>query len=271
MMEFEVQTVVLDFLAFCGMLLACLLAQSTLKRDFCLIEWLTSLDRNTIKLTGHAMRIPAVLAALLTTAALIVPAQAGNVRGVVEIFTSQGCSSCPPADRAFGAVTNQAGVLGLAWHVDYWDYLGWRDTFSSAQATARQAAYGKGSFTPEVIVNGSRVISQSSSSGAIASALGGSLPVNVSISGGKVNVGAGSGHANLVLVKFYRSKTVAIQRGENAGKSVSYQHPVIGSRQIGSWNGKAMTLDLGGECGGGVGCAVLLQIGVGRILGAATL
>jgi hypothetical protein len=85
-------------------------------------------------------------------------------------------------------------------------------------------------------------------------------------------VGSGSGHANLLLVKFYRSRTVAIRRGENAGKDVTYQHPVIGSRRIGSWNGKTQSIALSpGECGGATGCAVLLQVGVGRILGAATL
>lgn len=217
------------------------------------------------------MRAISVLVALLTTVTFASPAHAGQVRAVVELFTSQGCSSCPPADRAFGSVTTQGGVLGLAWHVDYWDYLGWKDTFSLAQATSRQAAYGKGSYTPEIIVNGSQVISQSGSASAISSALGSALPVNLSISGGKVNVGAGTGNASLVLVKFYRSKTVAIKRGENAGKNVTYHHPVIGSKRIGSWNGKATSVDLGGECGGGIGCAVLLQQGVGRILGAVTL
>ncbi len=217
------------------------------------------------------MRIKSVFAAALTTAAVVIPAQAGNVRGVVEIFTSQGCSDCPPADQAFAGVINNNGVLGLAWHVDYWDYLGWKDTFSSAQATARQSAYGKGSYTPEVIVNGTRVVENSRSSAAIASALGGSLPVSVSINGSTVHVGSGNGQASLVLVKFYRSKTVAIKRGENIGKDVTYQHPVIGSRHIGTWNGKAMSVDVGNECGGGIGCAVLLQVGVGRILGAATL
>jgi hypothetical protein len=224
------------------------------------------------------MRFQTFFAVSLATSAALFTAQAsaGNVRGVVEIFTSQGCSDCPPADRAFSSVINKNGVLGLAWHVDYWDYLGWRDTFSSAQATARQANYGKGAYTPEIIVNGTTVIENSRSSAAIASALGGSLPVNVSInakSGGYVvNVGSGKGRANLVLVKFYRSKTVAIRRGENAGKDVTYQHPVIGSRRIGSWNGQAQSIALSpGECGGGSGCAVLLQVGVGRILGAATL
>jgi hypothetical protein len=223
------------------------------------------------------MRIRIFIAALAVSAAgFSAQSSAGEVRGVVELFTSQGCSDCPPADRAFSGVINKNGVLGLAWHVDYWDYLGWRDTFSSAQATARQGNYGKGKYTPEVIVNGTTVISNSSSSSAIASALGGSLPVNVSLrSNGKgytVEVGSGSGHANLLLVKFYRSKTVAIQRGENAGKNVTYQHPVIGSRRIGAWNGKSQSIALKpGECSGGTGCAVLLQVGVGRILGAATL
>jgi hypothetical protein len=223
------------------------------------------------------MRITTLFAALAAgTVGFGTQAIAGEVRGVVELFTSQGCSDCPAADRAFSGVINKNGVLGLAWHVDYWDYLGWRDTFSSAQATARQGSYGKGKYTPEVIVNGTTVISNSSSSAAIASALGGSLPVNVSIkSNGKgytVDVGPGSGRASLVLVKFHRSKTVAIQRGENAGKNVTYQHPVIGSRRIGAWNGKSQSVALRpGECSGGIGCAVLLQIGVGRILGAATL
>jgi hypothetical protein len=221
------------------------------------------------------MRITSTLAAIVATAALFAaPAQAGNVRAVVEIFTSQGCSSCPPADRAFSAVVNRGDVLGLAWHVDYWDYLGWKDTFSSPAATSRQAAYGFGSFTPEVIVNGSRVVSNSTSSSAIAGALGGGLPIkfNVRNEGGRkvIGVGAGSGHGNLVLVKFLSSSTVAIKRGENTGSSVTYTHPVTSSRRLGTWNGKATSVTLNaGECAGG--CAVLLQVGVGRILGAATL
>jgi hypothetical protein len=200
---------------------------------------------------------------------------AGEVRGVVELFTSQGCSSCPPADRAFQAATGGA-ILGLAWHVDYWDYLGWRDTFSSAQATQRQRAYaGNGTggvYTPEIVVNGRTAVR----SGAIASAVGGSMPVKVKIrSSGKgliVEAGEGKGSAKLVLVKFYSSKTVAIQRGENAGRSVTYRHPVISARTIGSWNGHAISQELpAGACNPG-GCAVLLQRGgAGEILGAATL
>lgn len=220
------------------------------------------------------MRFASFFAALVATAALATSAFAGNVNGVVEIFTSQGCSSCPPADRAFSGVVNRGGVLGLAWHVDYWDYLGWKDTFSSHAATSRQAAYGFGSYTPEVIVNGSRVVSNASSSSAISGALDGGLPVkfNIHTEGGRkvIDVGSGSGHGNLVLVKYLSSSTVAIRRGENTGTSVTYTHPVVSSRRLGTWNGKATSVTLNaGECGGG--CAVLLQVGVGRILGAATL
>ncbi len=203
-------------------------------------------------------------------------AQAKPVRGVVELFTSQGCSSCPPADRAFSSATSASGILGLAWHVDYWNSLGWKDTFSSAQSTSRQRSYGGGVFTPQVIANGDTLVRPASSSGAIASSAHGSFSVHVDIrrtgDGVVVEAGAGGGSANLVLVKFYNSKTVAITRGENTGKSVNYKHPVIGSRSIGKWNGKTVKINLGsGECSGGIGCAVLLQRGTGPILGAAVL
>jgi hypothetical protein len=222
------------------------------------------------------MRFKLCLAAMLAATGIGSSAHAGEVRGVVELFTSQGCSSCPPADRAFQAATG-GSILGLAWHVDYWDYLGWRDTFSSAQATARQRAYANGAgvggvYTPEIVINGKRAVR----SGAIGSAVGGSLPVRVSIkSSGKglvVEAGEGRGSAKLVLVKFYASRTVAIQRGENAGRSVTYRHPVISARTIGSWNGRAIKQELpAGACVPG-GCAVLLQRGgAGEILGAATL
>ncbi len=216
---------------------------------------------------------PLICAAL---AVLTSTAEARPVRGVVELFTSQGCSSCPPADRAFSSATGGNGILGLAWHVDYWNALGWRDTFSTAQATSRQRSYGGGVFTPQVITNGDTLVRPASSSGAIAANAKGSFSVNVDIkrAGGGVVVeaGPGSGSASLVLVKFYNSKTVSITRGENTGKSINYRHPVIGARTLGAWNGKAINITLkSGECSGVIGCAVLLQRGVGRILGAAVL
>jgi len=209
------------------------------------------------------MRI--AFATLFFTTLALAPAQAGGpAKGVVELFTSQGCSSCPPADAALGNIINQGGMVTLAWHVDYWDYLGWKDTFSSPAATARQEAYarhiGGGSYTPEFVVNGAE---GSSSSGI---ARGGGLPVAVSVEGGKVKVAGGSGEGNVFLVSYSASETVPIQRGENAGRSVNYRHVVTGMRKLASWSGAPLSLD----AGAGGSCAVILQRpGQGEIIGAA--
>ena len=210
------------------------------------------------------MRIATTALTFLATALAFTPAQAGGpARGVVELFTSQGCSSCPPADATLGNIINQGGVIALAWHVDYWDSLGWKDTFSSSSATARQETYaqriGGGSYTPEFVVNGSRGSSSNSS-------VGSGLPVAVHVDGGSVKVAAGDGEANVFLVNFTNSQTVPIGRGENAGRSVTYRHVVTGMRKLASWNGLALNL----SAGGGGNCAVIVQRpGQGEIIGAA--
>jgi hypothetical protein len=216
----------------------------------------------------YTMRKSLALSFLVMTTFMSANAFAGGpAKGVVELFTSQGCSDCPPADRTLGELTNNGGVITLAWHVDYWDYLGWRDTFSSKAATNRQEAYnnkiGAGVFTPQFVVNGK-------SSGLGGQNAGLPVAVNVKNSGGSISVsaGAGSGSANLYLVTYSNSSTVAIQRGENRGKSVTYRHVVSGLRSIGSWNGSPVSLNV--PHGGG-GCAVILQRGTnGPILGAAS-
>ena len=211
------------------------------------------------------MRLTATALALVISSLAFTPAQAGGpAKGVVELFTSQGCSSCPPADAALGNIINQGGMIALAWHVDYWDYLGWKDTFSTPAATARQATYaqriGGGSYTPEFVVNGA---AGSSSSSIVNS---GGLSVPVQVDGGSVKVAAGDGEANVFLVNFSNSETVPIQRGENAGHSVTYRHVVTGMRKLASWNGAALNVDVGT----GGSCAVILQRpGQGEIIGAA--
>jgi hypothetical protein len=218
------------------------------------------------------MRIALSLAAFLSSAAfMLTPAQSGEVKGVVEIFTSQGCSSCPPADKIFDEVIEQNGVIGLAWHVDYWDYLGWKDTFSSPAFTERQRAYARGIgergvYTPQIIVNGDTVAKNSTFRQSIASALSGNLPVSLDakVSGGNlvVTAGDGDGSANLVLVTFDKSQNVPIERGENAGTNVNYRNSVQGVQTIGMWKGKALTVELPGSEYApkkGQGCAILLQ------------
>ena len=211
------------------------------------------------------MRCTLPALALIASTMALTPAQAGGpARGVVELFTSQGCSSCPPADASLSNLIDQGGMIALAWHVDYWDYLGWKDTFSSASATQRQADYarhiGGGSYTPEFVVNGA---AGSSSSSIVKS---GGLAVPVSVEGGQAKVAAGDGEANVFLVNFKNSETVPIHRGENAGHSVTYRHVVTGMTKLASWNGSPLNLDVGA----GGSCAVIVQRpGQGEIIGAA--
>ncbi len=118
---------------------------------------------------------------------------------VIELFTSQGCSSCPPADALLGQLARRPGVIALAWHVDYWDHLGWRDRFASRAATDRQRTYarqlGGGVFTPALVVDGGRVV-VGSERGAVEAAIEAArvLPVAVTLSraGDAVEVGAAS-------------------------------------------------------------------------------
>lgn len=235
------------------------------------------------------MRLSLALAAFLTATSLVVPtAHSAEVKGVVELFTSQGCSSCPPADKVFGEIIQQNGVIGLAWHVDYWNYLGWKDTFSLAESTERQRAYARGLnargvYTPQIIVNGDTVAENGSFKQSIAAALNGHLPVPVSAKVGDsslvVEAGKGSGAANLILVMFNREDRVAIERGENAGTKVTYHHAVSDVHTIGMWKGEALKVELPLDeyvPTKGMGCAVLLQRvdasgAPGAILGAAII
>jgi hypothetical protein len=213
-------------------------------------------------------------------------AQAGEVKGVVELFTSQGCSSCPPADKVLGEVSEQGGILALAFHVDYWDRLGWKDTFSSKGNTQRQRGYAAGFgtgtiYTPQFVVNGLAEPGSGSSQGirTAISALGTrghslNVPVDLKTSGGElvINAGAGSGNASVVLVTYVRSKVVNIERGENSGRKIEYRNAVTGIRTIGKWSGAQKTFNA--SLGGASGVAVLLQRtnsagGPGEIIGAA--
>ena len=220
---------------------------------------------------GASMVLATTFAVLsLSLVTVNTPAIAGGpVKGVVELFTSQGCSSCPPADRVLGELADRDGVIALAWHVDYWDYLGWKDTFSSSASTRRQRAYsgslGVGVYTPQIILNGSKVTDNGSLGASV-------LPVSVGVqrsgSGVTVNLGSGSGSANVYMITYSNRSTVAIKRGENTGRQVTYRHAVSGVRNIGKWSGTSKQITV--DHGNGDNCAILLQRGVsGPIIGAA--
>jgi hypothetical protein len=233
-----------------------------------------------------------IAAALLATTTLfstIAPLQAGErVTGVVELFTSQGCSSCPPADKILTKLDKDPGVLVLAWHVDYWDYLGWKDTLGVTGATERQRAYAAGFqsasvYTPQAVVNGATGMVGSKES-QIRNALGNvpfpAIAVNVKRSGDGITVTLPKAEFNgataiVELINFVPKTVVEIERGENAGESVVYQNAVRKVTKLGSWNGEAKTFDASGgkaNQGSAVLIRTVLSTGeAGPVIGAAVL
>ncbi|MGA7373662.1 MAG: DUF1223 domain-containing protein [Methyloceanibacter sp.] len=228
------------------------------------------------------------LATWLTHVVITDPAQA-QPRAVIELFTSQGCSSCPPADRLLAELARDPSLVALSWHIDYWDYLGWKDTFSQPAFTARQKAYAsvKGSeevYTPQVVVNGGpqMVGSDRSEIDAALSIQRGSeltVPITLDGKGSSVRVSIGSAPAGpqtgtLYLLPVLRSRDVAIGRGENAHHAVTYANVVRAIRPLTTWTGEAKSLDVPlDKMGDSDGYFVLLQSGSpkspGVVLGAA--
>jgi len=200
---------------------------------------------------------------------------------VVELFQSQGCSSCPPAEANVAAVSDRTDVLALAFEVDYWDRLGWKDTFSKAAWTARQYAYAHamahdGVYTPQVVVNG-RVEGDGLEPGGLADLMqrgerGASGPT-VGFAGDAVAVGAGAapvGGAEVWLARYIpRTVEVAIPRGENAGHTLPYKDVVREMVLIGHWHGEATTFALPRGSDPSLAEAAIVQaVGAGPILAA---
>ena len=229
------------------------------------------------------------LAALVAFLATIVPAWAG-APVVVELFTSQGCSSCPPADEYLGELTMRDDVIPLAFHVDYWNYIGWTDPFASKQMTHRQKAYSRALgqryiYTPEMVINGAAQEVGSNRHGVEglieaarqAPAPGPSISLTREDDGRiRLRVGAGAKDmATIWLVKFDRVHTTSVPVGENGGRTLTDYNAVRMLHQLGSWTGEALDLvydaSESDEPGDG-GCAVLVQRdGAGPIIAAAML
>jgi hypothetical protein len=214
------------------------------------------------------------------------PAEA--VTGVLELFTSQGCSSCPPADRLLTALAHDPTRIVLTFPIDYWDFIGWKDTFAEPAFTARQKAYAMARgdshvYTPQAIIDG-LVDTVGSDRAAIEQAVttykghNGALAVPLQIDEASgvlhIDIGAGEGGpAGIYVLRVIRSRTVAIGRGENSGHTVTYTNVVRAMRKIGEWDGTAQKLSLTELRGDDEGYVVLLQQGSlerpGAILAAA--
>jgi len=222
------------------------------------------------------LRIALVLGAFLPSALAVSPALAANLT-VVELFQSQGCSSCPPANANVMALSERPDLLTLSFGVTYWDQLGWKDTFASLQYTERQWDYARAFhrrnvFTPEVVVNGraDAVGADRSELEALIRREGAATGPEIQLDKEVAVVGPGTGAATVWLVRYDPSIVkVPIARGENGGKTLPHKNVVKSLIKLGDWTGKSATYRLPPPMDGNWRDAVLVQAGSGGAILAA--
>ena len=199
---------------------------------------------------------------------------------VVELYTSEGCSSCPPAEAQIGRLAKQEDVIALAFHVDYWDDLGWRDRFGLPEAVTRQRQYARtlhlpSVYTPQLVIDGQRDLVGGGGSGISGRQPG--VPLDVAVQNGSlmVTLGAQSQQAacDVWLVGYLPEATSRVTRGENAGRELHEFNVVRSVRTLGRWNGESRSFNvpLTSLAADASGVAVLVQQhDQGPIVGAAT-
>jgi len=207
------------------------------------------------------------------------PATADTRPVVVELFTSQSCSSCPPADALLGELARRRDVVALGFHISYWDGPGWKDPFSSQSSTDRQRAYARlfrlaQVYTPQMIVDGAREMVGSNRDQVLAALRDARpetiAPVTFAADRRSVAIGAGDGRGNVLLVRFAEKRTTRVAGGENARRTLQDANGVEMLTAFGSWNGSALSFAIEPPADG-EGLAVLVQAPDGRMLGVATL
>ena len=228
-----------------------------------------------------------------TAFAICLTLLAGSVRGqetgpvVVELFTSQGCSACPPADESLAELAGHDDVLALSLHVDYWDYIGWEDSFALPRLTERQRAYARGResgvvYTPQFVVNGTTRMPGDKPmklAMVIEEYAGMTHPAELRLDRddqGRLEIRANLASpldrpATVQLVRFTPRRTVRITDGENAGRSIDYVNIVTQWRRIATWEGAApltRTVEIAGD---GEAAVIIQEAGQGAVLGAARL
>jgi hypothetical protein len=223
-----------------------------------------------------ALSLTALASAVMTSAVAV-----AEPRAVIELFTSQGCSSCPAADKLAGELARDPSLVVMSLAVDYWDYLGWKDTLALDGHTKRQRAYSKSRgdrevYTPQVVINGTAHVI-GSDKGAIENAIAQtrkqpgalSLAVTMSVSGDQISVSVPAAKGAITkgevwLVPIASNVPVAIGKGENSGKTITYTNVVRRWVKLGDWTGTARTFtvparDVTGA--GGDAVAVIVQAG----------
>jgi len=201
------------------------------------------------------MKYATIFGSTLALAAALVTSTDAQPVGqltVVELFQSQGCSSCPPANANVGAISDRSDVLALSFAVTYWDHLGWHDTFAQPQFTARQYAYARGLghpnvYTPQVVVNGRQDLT-GINRGELDAALGNRVPaLAIALENGALKIPAGATQAasDIWLVRYdRRTLQVPITAGENSGSTLPHKNIVRELVRLGSWSGAAESFRL---------------------------
>jgi hypothetical protein len=200
---------------------------------------------------------------------------------VVELFQSQGCSDCPPAQEHLNQLADRPEILALSYGVTYWDYLGWKDSFASPQYTRRQEDYsarnhGIGVATPQYWINGRQTVLGANPwrVSQLIDQAGSSEGPPLSVANSNLTIGAGvapPGGADVWLVRYDpRTIQVAIRAGENGGRTIPHRDVVRQLTRIGRWSGTPQTIVLPGDATDGLKSAVLLQAGAGGPILSAT-
>ena len=231
---------------------------------------------------AHLFHAASLVLALATAAATPAVAAPQNQRlTVVELFTSQGCSSCPPADANLIALSRRPDVLALSFSVTYWDHLGWRDTFGKPEFTRRQYAYEpqlgeRGPFTPQMVVNG-RISRVGFNLAEIERAISAAPPFSgpdIALGTREVSIGRGAvpaAEADVWLVAYDPNVVeVPVRRGENSGRTLPHTRVVHRLERLGGWDGTPLRMARS-ETPPGLRTAILVQLpSGGPILSAVT-
>jgi hypothetical protein len=205
---------------------------------------------------------------------------------VVELFTSQGCMSCPPADSFLTELARRDDVIALALHVDYWDYIGWKDKFASREFTKRQKAYAHAGgrrmiYTPQMIIGGvdDVVVSDKAAINRMIQArrqMAKTIEISVVPGDGTyrievTNISSPVRSMAVQLVRFYHGESIDIERGENAGQRITYSNVVTKWELLGAWDGQS-PLTLNADVEAGENAVLLIQKApYGAILAASVL
>lgn len=254
-------------------------------------EW--DIQMRQIVKAARALRAGSILLVMSAAgSATIVAAQTADITAdtggavVVELYTSQGCSSCPPADALLEQMMSDPRVLALSMHVDYWDYLGWKDKFANPAFTARQKSYARAAgdrmiYTPQMVVGGiDRLVGNDAGAVAATIRAHAAVPRTVRLTltrvGDRIVIRAVAvpptdRSFRVQLVRYRDKATVAIERGENAGHEITYRNVVTSWEHVADWRATG-PFELVTPAAGAEGAAVIIQAdGPAEIVAAAAL